>query len=338
MDMMEGKAQALCLYDDIPAIAAVSFSQAVRALEAMCLPNLEDALFGLKRLKAAVEAARIVTYYDPGDPLLKGGASLAIHQLFDEPAQYLPVEERALEVVRNLFPIHYTMEEQLLSLEPGDFRNNLYIAPQGTAWTIDDFDWFVSQPDETFRREVSALIFAKYLNALVDVEDYLKAAEYFGWPERLPLSLERHDVKYVAGEKLISMLEERNLEEFAWVFQVVFQTVDNPFFDLSDEDIYTGVVEYTLENVRQAAELWQEAQPVVEMIDHANYRALNEPEVLERVLDAWDECTLFEKKKRTLVEVFGEEEEERVRVIDPFYGPLDGGDDDWEEEAENGEE
>jgi hypothetical protein len=79
------------------------------------------------------------------------------------------------------------------------------------------------------------------------------------------------------------------------------------------------------------------------MIDHANYRALNEPEVLEQVLDAWNECTEFEAPRpRTLVEAFGVEEERR-RVIDPFYGPLDGiedddSDEDWDEEAEDGEE
>lgn len=324
------------IWADVPALAAISFSRAVRALKAACVPDLGEALFGLKRVKCAVEAMRIVRYYDPDDPQLGQVKWSELAKLFESPAQYLPIEERALEIVGGLFPINYTMEEQMLNLDGNDFACYLYIEPQGTAWTFDDFDWLTSRPAEMFNKEQSALVWGKYLDAAVDVEAYQEAAAYFGWPERLPLSLER-DIRHVNGEELISMLEERGLEEFAWVFQVVFQSVDNPFFDRSEEDVYTSAVEFTLENVQEVEEFWSEAQLVIDQVKMANELALNAPEVLERVLDAWDECTVFEEpQKRTLVEMFaGEDEPERV--IDPFYGPLDGIED-WDEEAEDGEE
>lgn len=323
---------------DLEIVAGIDLESAVRALRARAQPDADDALQNLRRLRIFTQSLRILDEYQTERYRLPAEIDPREMRTVMSYNNYLSrIEENALAAIDESFPIWVDqMGEDILNLE-GD-TSSLIITPQGLQFSLEDFDYILQEITD-FPVEKSLLWFCKLLDADVDQGTYWEAAEHFGWPmDRLPKTMtSTRRMTGVDGVKLLRMLNDGGLHEVATLFHVVWGDTDNPFFDMSEEQCYTEAGPYTLENVRRMHIAWDDAGMIRQHL--AACEALREmPGIYERILDIWDRCIIYERKRKkkpqTLVEMWGGEmyENRPPRVIDPFYGPLDGQDDEDDDE------
>jgi hypothetical protein len=324
---------------EAPPIASVSFRQAAAALRRRSLPEVTGALESLYRLQVTTTSVQVIREF-PADEIPEYPSAANLLSLLEAPNQCLPIEAAAFNALVSAIPLNdWYMEEGLLNLESGE-KFEIFILPQGFPWTFDEFYDLIGDADSY--PEAPVLMLAKFLDAQVDPEYWKIAIEHYGWP-MMPRSVQRSGPKQFNLDRFFGMLDKLSLPEFKVPFQMVWGTTGNPFLDWDYEEASTNSAPYTIESIRALKQIWRDAKPI--LVEYMLAEQHASPETLEQVIRAWDRCMKYEKpvpRPRTLLEIMtGEtthidlEDDEPERVIDPFYGPLDGI---WDEDEELEEE
>ena len=208
-----------------------------------------------------------------------------------------------------------------------------YLYPESCGWPIewDEWDEMVEEP-ASYQESVGLYVFVTALR--LDESDVLMgASEHWGWNL---MAVDLDDNSVLDWERFAQLLDKNGLGCFKNAFDACAYQTGNPYFDYNpnDEETQPDLPPFMLEGVRTLQKYWQEAQPILADYQQAEEMFEQDRSLAGKILKLVMECR--EKRERvrvrtnlTLAEVWGEEPE---RVIDPFYGPLDGIDDDDEEE------
>jgi hypothetical protein len=284
----------------------VSFEMAKRALWGCRRPSALDALEMLQRVRMTVTSAKLLQEYRPS------ALSQRITGLFDYAANELhSLDEEALSLLSDLFPCDTDfMLEEMINSEMGGM--SIMILPLMNL-SFDEFNEGVEEP-ENFGDGLMArlLIFARYLDIGIAAEYYQKADEHFGWQIESPPIISYRDGE-VDGPAFVKRMKRDKLADFTAAFEVIWQANNNPFLDWSMDEVYENCMNYDVETVRKLVDTWAEAQPVVERLRAAAERGGRERWIFQRIIKLWDRSTIVEGrkpkgKKKTLVEIFMEEE------------------------------
>lgn len=328
--------------DAVETIAGIDLDRAVRALRQRAQPDIEDLLHCLGRLRIFTQSVKILEQYQTELfrlPEKINHEDIAKCLQFDQ-AFLSSLEENAVMAISTVFPVFDSQTmDNILNLE--DDYAGLVIMPQGMNFDYDELDYLLSNMDE-MPKDQSILWFCKLIDMETDMEIYMQAAQYFGWPEyHLPKTVYnrgRRRIDSVDGDQLVKKLIKAGLQEIATCFHLAWMDTDNVFFDSSEEDAYVNADPYSLESVQHLEQAWINACEIRQHIEFAKRLPETYPGIYDKIIDIWDSCIIYEKKPKTLVDAWGAEmlEAGRIRAIDPFYGPLDGQDDD--EETDEDEE
>lgn len=318
---------------EIDLVAGIDLESAVRALRARAQPDVDDAITDLRRVHVFTQSLCILDQYQAPELRLPARINTdEIHAIIAHDNYVSPIEETALLAVSTHFPLWTDqIAEEIINLEPGQAAPHLVIEPQGMTFGFDDFEYMLQEISD-FPKRSSLLWFCKLLDSQVDQGTYFEAAQHFGWPEdRLPKTMTTGNYFAVNGDRLINMLHKQGLPEIATLFQVAWGATDNPFFDYSEEQCYVEAGLYNLENVNRMANIWDDAANIRRHIELAETMPERRPGIYDQILDIWDRCIIYERKKKpkTLMDLWADDmiPDRPPRVIDEFYGPLDGQDD-----------
>lgn len=302
------------------ALFQVDLHQAVTSLARMRIKDLNDAIFLLDEIQIEISKAQIVKKYAPEwfetlskQPFESGETDCVLNRL----------DEAVVGVIEELFPV-WDMREEILNVDPGE-RPIIRIVPQGLSL---DLDYLSIDELKNLPEEASELLFAKLLDSSYNSPEVWElAAEHFGWPKILPaITRKPHEIKIFAAEKFEQLLEDAELDDLLLAFHTIWQVTGNTFLDWNDET--NDYIPLTLENVDRLVEEWHDCEKALERLSALHQKIQQEPGLLALALGYWEACL----ETKTFAEIWEPESEDRAITVDPFYGPLTGEVEQFEEE------
>ena len=236
----------------------------------------------------------------------------------------------AVNAVEALIPIDVDVIRNAMEADDLDGPNiPLIINPQGLGLEPDEFWEALDRPDGYFQDtpEDTVLVFAMCLTNNVNGDAFYRVGEYCRWP--LDDLLEVYNEANTRDPKpLFKRLIKAGLSSWVSVFRIAWLDTDCEFFDWTPMECYTESVPMTVESVRYKIAEWAKAQPLIEDYHVAQAMVRSDPAVLRSVLDCWNKSGPKHTPVKTLAEMWGEDPDEDDpnddRLVDPFYGPLDG--------------
>lgn len=293
----------------------VHFKQAKHELELMLPPQAQEVLGVLRRMQVDLQAALIVHELAPGR---LDGMRVRDVMVLKDTTETNTIELLALSRMAMAFPVETdVMEEGLINLEEGE---EFLIEPDlvGCWWSYDTFDYLLENPDE-FNAGDSLLVMGKMMDTITDLRFWPVVGQQFGWPEGLAPRSASVAVHEFDREKFELLLEERGLDEFLQVFEIVWMETDCVFLDANRDDI-SCLPPFSVEGVRWCLAEWEKGKPYVEMYNKAMEKVQKNPGILLDVVRAWDDSCIFgEGRPRTLMEIF---DPQPGGPTDEFYGAI----------------
>lgn len=256
--------------------------------------GLTGCLSQLSRLRVRLQAARILQTYAPEryrELLVEHGAMLFFEYLPDDTNT---LEKATIDVACQLAPPINDgfMEDRILNLEIGD-RLYFEIIPMGLGGLIyDDLDF------NNCTEDMGLLMFIKYLDMGVnDLEYWVHAGEYFGWPYGLIPDSALYDrpVEYVNKDLFKESLRKRGLLGFMVAFEIAVQTTDNFLYDYASVFEWGEMPSFSVEGLAELIQAWEAAKPIEQKYQKALARLEKDPERIYRgLLRCWNECAVYE--------------------------------------------
>jgi hypothetical protein len=332
--------------DTAVALPLISFRQAKASLQKRRMTTFYEAYTRLHSISFQARSASILAELNPARYL---GLREKVHFLTDYDEELVSA---ALEEICTIAPLDTEFIETGL-LGAGEDFQYLYPAPMGFPMGWDEWEEIATDPAGC-NESMELFIFVSSLRLHYD-STLEQASEHFDWD--LPkVDLERYsDLDW---ERMYKLLDQAGLSCFKRAIDVCLYSTDNPYFDFNpyDEDAnaFPDLPPYSLDGVHQLEAFYQAAKPIQADFEEAENLFENCYGLPWKLLKIWLSCCKKVKPERrrvrvggperTLAEIWGEVqtintdiqnlEGELQRIIDPFYGPLDGMGDPDEEEGE----
>jgi hypothetical protein len=307
------------MLDCLPALAAgPTFKEVTLFLTARRQPKLEDMVESLDLLRKRTRFAVILQALNPEKfrEVCAGRYELVVGDVSED-----PLIEAAVGEISDIAPLD--LEETFMCLEDG-YEYIDYLYPEHLGYPIGWDEWEELHDNPNDWTETMALYVFVTALRLGETEVLGSSSEHYGW------DLEVEDLEAGIPEanwdRLFILLDQRQMSCFKNALDVCIYDTGNPYFDYNpyDEERCPDLPGITVEGVRALEKAWQEAQPI--RLDHetAAEQFAHDPTLAKVLLMLWAESADKPEPRRpqTLAEIWADEQPERI--IDPFYGPLDG--------------
>jgi hypothetical protein len=290
--------------------ACPGFSTAAAGLRRLRPPSYSKVQAELMELGSGLRAARILKELDPDKLTFRDG----VNWLRDDDA-HQSLLEAAVEAIGQVAPL----QEESVEIDMMDGYIRLVPAELGYAMNWDEWYEMVSEPGEYLNETAAPWAFCEAL-LQGDESAFDSFSDYFDWDLRYP----RRGGERIDWKKMQRLLEKRGLGCFKAAFEIAGYCTGNLYFDYNIYEDNLPLPDFTIEGVRELERQYLAAQPILR-----DYRAcvhlFAEIDVPRAVLRIYSRSLVKEEKKpKTLVEVFREEEErERVRIGPEQARPLE---------------
>jgi hypothetical protein len=317
---------------DVAVSALVPLGVAMQALRRARRVKMVTAVDALTEAKTATSAARILFELNPN----RLNDLCAANRCLNDPEQTLVSE--TMEAIGEIAPL----DTDMMDVEFQDDGQVPWLlpAPAGFALGWEEWEEWSGHLDEHADAKMYIFWTCIRLGESETLESAGWAYDWLDWGMEIP-DLYTDEEEHMDWERFEETLRNKGLGCFIAAREICCYDTGNPYFDWNPYDengeSQSPAVPFNLEGVRELEKDWQAAQPMLEDFREARERFDRDPSLAGKLLAIWDSCMVRNKKKRkrrararTLVEVF-REEVTRGRLIDPFYGPLDGGEGDAED-------
>jgi hypothetical protein len=214
---------------------------------------------------------------------------------------------KCVEAVGNLFPINEAMLEEI--------EQYIWIEPQSPSMSWEEFDALLEDEnadpnDYYFSSQLSFCMLVWCIGNSINRETWERLDAMFGWggipwPERMIKTNRNFNSKLLQKN-----LKRAGLEDFMTSIKIAWRSTDNYFFDFDENYSYEEQDTPTFD-ARCICKLyheWQAAKPIAESNQRAELMLLQDPSILQKVVDIMGKSLEKPRKPKTLVEVFAEQE------------------------------
>lgn len=299
--------------------APVAFKQVLGFLRSQQAPSMDGVLGYLFAWRKRTQAAVILNELD-ADEFRRACAPKA--ELIDGTLDDDPLVEACLAAVNRIAPLDLDTIEMYAAEESLEY---LYPACCGFPGNWDEWD-DMTRNLGNYSADMALYVFVTCIR-MGDGAALFGASEHYGW------DLYGEDMDSLPDpdwDRLYELLDAHQMSCFKHAIDACLYSTGNPYFDYNpyDESETYDLPTFDLEGVRFLAEQWTAAQPILTDLRAAMEQFKKEPALAQVLLSLYAESAGEpERKPQTLAEIWAGDIDER-RPVDPFYGPLDGEEED----------
>jgi hypothetical protein len=192
-----------------------------------------------------------------------------------------PLGSFVLDLLQKLFPIDEDIVYQDMVECEGEGFPSIWIYPQYTAFTGDDIEEMLQNPQDQ-NQEMSPILFFILFDHQLGEEAWEVFKDYFGWPVDYINLID--DDTCLDDETLSRLLKENGLYPFYDLWLSVAYATGNPFIDF-DEYGNDREWELTYKTILYLKNEWDEAQGVLDNCKIAEQMVKEDPNVLLKVAE-----------------------------------------------------